>query len=130
MAWEVYKPERTMTDGPSVTISTLGRISFNRPAAKILRHHNRNRLILLWDKDTQSVGMRPTDTQDGTYAINPNATITLTFSCTSFLNYIGYDWAHTRSFPVDWNDKEFMFVLQIPKEFLGASPRRRRFRTL
>jgi len=128
MGWEIYKPERTITDGPSVTVSNLGRVSFNRTAAKTLRAQGKPKVLLLWDKETSSVGIRPTDVQEGTYALNPEATITLTFSCVSFLNYIGYDWTRTRSFPASWDKKQGMFVFQVPKEFLGASPRNRRSR--
>lgn len=126
LGWEVYKPERTITDAPAVTISSMGRVSLNKAAAKLFRSKRKHRVSFLWNRDIASVGIRPTDKQEDTYLLSSDAAITLTISCATFLNHIRYDWSQKRSFSASWDHENSMLVFQIPKEFLGALPLKRR----
>jgi len=102
------------------TFTMLGRISLNKAATRILEKDAVEFVILLWDRDAKRMGIRPITKKDPrsyrvSYGKNGNGA---GFSAKTFFDFIDYDYSVTRSFPVEWNDKENMFEGQIPPEHL------------
>lgn len=127
MAWELYRPERNTSGDPSVTLSTMGRMMFNKAATKKLSELKVRRAELLWDQTQGRMGIRPSSSPNAIYSLRiPESLNHTSFSCSSFLNHIGYDWSKTRSFPATWDDQQKMYVIKLPKEHLGHVPLNRR----
>jgi hypothetical protein len=127
MAWEVYRPERNTLGEPAVTLSPTGRMVFNKAATKKLHDLKLRRAELLWDPARALIGVRPSSSPSASYSLRiPESMNNTSFSCSSFMNHIGYDWSKTRSFPASWDEKQKMYVIEVPKENLGHKPLNRR----
>jgi len=120
MAWEVFERDRVVSGEPTATITKMGRISLNKIAALTFADKKAEYAELLWDKETHSVGVRNSEKKKGvfrlSYGDNGNG---VGFSCSTFLNYIRYDWTQSRNFPAQWDASEQMFFFQIPAEHIG-----------
>jgi len=124
MAWEVYKRKLMRVGEPSVTLSKMGRIAFNKIASDILYAKGVTEVRCLWDKDSQRCGIQiAKGKEDGVYPIKfGDATGNgAGFSAVTFMNWLKYDWTETRSFPADWDEENDMFVFSIPKEHFGSN---------
>jgi len=119
MAWEIHNKERPREGTPVLTLSTTGRIVFNRFSAIIFQQEKTTRVNLLWDAERLKVGIQVSRNR-GLYAIRfapkKNGAV---ISAASFFNYIQYDWSRSRAFPATWDDKEKILMIDIPKEHLG-----------
>ncbi len=124
MAFEVFTRNFVRTTAPKVTITNLGRIAINNSASAFLRKNNEQHVLLLWDKDSSSVGIQPVKKEDTrTYplrAYGPKGRSGTGFSAVTFLNFVNYDWSETRSFGVEWNDTRQMLVFGLPAEHLSG----------
>ena len=122
MAFEVYQREFVRTTAPKVTITNLGRFAINQSAAMMLRKKQEEFVLLLWDKATGTVGIRPVEKEDRrTYrlrAYGPKGRSGAGFSAVTFLNYIHYDWGKTHSFDVEWRAADSVLAFTIPQELL------------
>ena len=125
MAWEVFKRDRIGVGEPALTITSMGRIALNKTASLRLQDQQVENVELLWDRVGSKIGFRSSSLPHrGTYRIifgeNANGS---GFSCTTFLNHIGYDWSETRSFPLEWTASEEMYIVDLPREHFAKGGR-------
>ena len=124
MAWEIFTRQVIRTGTPTVTITTMGRISLNKTATITLEKNAVEFVLLMWDKDNHQIGIRPISKKDPrayrlSYGAKGNGA---SFSAVTFLNYTNYDWSKTRSFPVEWNQQEDYFQFKVPAEHFTGKP--------
>lgn len=118
MAFEIFSRERHYSGNPSVTFSTSGRVAFNKAATIQLQKDKVEKVLLLWDKAKRVVGMRPVTENDArAYKVHWNRRGDGGgFSATTFLKFIEYDTSETSSLPMEWDEKEKMFLIEIPQQ--------------
>lgn len=122
MALEIFNRKIRLTGEPAVTFTNTGRFAFNKSATAYFEERAVEFVLLLWDPDNNQVGVRPITKKDNRaykihFGIKGNGA---GFSATTFLKYIGYDITKTNSMPAKWNEKEEMFLIEVPKEYLTA----------
>jgi hypothetical protein len=129
MAFEIYakeRPSKSLT--PMLSISQkLGRCTLNRAAAELFDKDAVQTALLLWDKETHRMGIRPLPKKDPRsfnirYARKDKVATGASFSGVMFLNHIGYDLSETKSYPIRWNAEEGHFEVELPKERFGVPP--------
>ena len=118
MPYEVYTRTRIRAGSPSVTITTLGRISLNTAATRFLEKKEAKFLMLLWDAEAKRIALKVATEPSKTsytisYGVKGNGA---GFSAKTFLDHIGYDQSKTSSFNADWNEPEEMFEVQLSPE--------------
>jgi hypothetical protein len=123
LGYEVYEKVVKRMTSPTLTISKLGRLSFNAAAAEMLRKNAVEYVLVLWDKDTRKVAVRSTAKKDPrAYTIRYAQKYRLAgFAAKTFLNHIQYDFTETHQYPCTWNEQDDMYEIQLPAErFKGA----------
>ena len=130
MSFEVYdRKRRPVTGTPMVAFTKLGRINFNIVATRELENKKVMAVLLLWDKETRRVGIRPTTNDDvRSYKLHKSGKGNASgFSASTFLEYIGFDPSQSRSIAASWNDIDSMYVVEVPAEYLkpGSTVRKR-----
>lgn len=121
MGYEIYQRTTTHKETePTVSIGKLGRIGLNRATTKVLRDHGVERVLLMWDKDRQKIGLRPIAKKDSrAYSIIYGRKDAYAMvSGKSFLAHIGYDTSESRTYSIQWNEAENMLELDIPAQHL------------
>jgi hypothetical protein len=123
MAFEIFSRKIQRGGPPSVTFTTLGRLSFNMTATAQFEKNAVENVLLLWDKEKRLIGVRPITKKDLRaykvhYGKKGNG---CGFSAKTFLRYIGYNEGNTRSTPARWNEQEEMFIIEVPGEYLRKS---------
>ncbi len=118
MPFEVFSRKTSRVGTPMMTFTTLGRIALNKSSTRTLEKDAVEFVVLLWDRDSRRVAIRPLTKKDPrayrvAYGKNGNGA---GFSAKTFLDYIEYDYSVSRSFAAEWNDKEGQFEAQIPVE--------------
>lgn len=121
MPFELFTPEKAVPRGePMVTITSYGRIAFNKAATHRLEKTGVKFLNVLWNSDTREVGITSAEKSKNSFALsygtNGNGAA---FSCVPFLVYIRYDWEKTRNFEVLWNENSSMYIFTLNEAFLG-----------
>ncbi|MGA8764831.1 MAG: hypothetical protein WB562_18325 [Candidatus Sulfotelmatobacter sp.] len=111
-----------------VTLMATGRMSLNKIAGKRLEENAIEHVLLLWDKDVRRVGIKPITKKDTrAYKLSYSSTHNAAgFSAVTFFRFINYDWDKTRSYQIEWNEDENMYVFSIPAEHLSGSARMKR----
>lgn len=124
MAWEIFERKIRKRGSPAITLNKLGRISLNKTATAVLEKEAVELVLLLWDADKHQIGIRAT-TKKGdprayrlAFGQKGNGA---GFSAKTFMDYIGYDFSESRSFPARWEEAESTFVAEIPEEHLRGS---------
>ena len=118
--WEIFTRKVRKRGTPAITFSTLGRISLNKAATVPLEKEAVESVLLLWDATSRSVGIRPITKRDDrayrlAYGKKGNGA---GFSAKTFMDYIGYDYSESRSFPLRWDEHESVYIAEIPSEHL------------
>ncbi len=127
MSWQDFTRQVLRNEEPSVSITKLGRMAFNKAATLILRDENASHVVLMWDSELHRFGVRVAAPKaSGAYKLSyaDNGT-SAGFSSVTFLNFIKYDWTATRSFVAEWDSKTKLFIVAVPLEHFGASGDRR-----
>ena len=127
MGYEVFSRKTSRAGTPMLTISKLGRISFNKHATNRLSKDVVEFVILLWDKEARRIAIRPISKKEPrayrvTYGIKGNGA---GFSAKTFFDFIEYDYTESRSFPVEWNDQENMYETKISAEHFKSVAQRK-----
>jgi hypothetical protein len=127
LGYEVYEKVVRRTTSPTMTISKLGRLSFNAAAAETLHKSAVEYVLLLWDKDARKVAVRSTAKKDArAYTIRYAAKYKLAgFAAKTFLNHIQYDFTTTNQYPCTWDEQSEMYEVQLPPERFNAQEPRR-----
>jgi hypothetical protein len=116
MGYEIFEKTIRRDTEPRVTISTLGRLQFNASASKVLYKHAIEAVLLLWDKDTRKMAIKSKSGKDERayqmrYAKKSKGA---GFAARTFLEWCGYDYSQTKSYPCEWNEGESMFEVSLP----------------
>jgi hypothetical protein len=122
MGFEIFTRKMTRTTDPMVTMMSTGRISLNKTASARLHDKAIDRVVLMWDKDTRRVGIKPFTKRDSrTYKISYSGKgNSAALSTVTFFHFIDYKTDKTRSYPVNWSDDEGMYIFTIPPEHLAV----------
>ena len=125
--FKIFEKKAMRTTEPLATLMVSGRIGLNKTASARLVENAVERALLLWDEETRQVGIRPLSKKDPrSYKLNQSKkAASLALSTLTFFQHINYKLDKTRSFPVEWNDEEGMYVFTIPAEHLNASARKK-----
>ena len=125
MAFEVFSRKAQYKGNPSVTFTALGRLAFNKAATVIFQKEKVVDVILMWDKEKRLIGLQPiTDKDNRSYKIRYNKRGDGSgFSATTFIKYIGYSAADTKSMDIEWDEEKKMFLIEVPEENLKQTQR-------
>ena len=118
MPYEIFERKTRRTSDPSITIDSHGRFVFNKSATEVLRRDAVERILILWDQESQKVAVRPLTRKDPrsyriSYSTKGNGS---SFSAKTFLDHIEYDYSESYSFP--WKEADGMFEIEMPTEKL------------
>lgn len=122
MPYEVFTRKQHRIQSPAVSIHPAGRMYFNQEATSQLQAAGVKRILLLWDKEHCRLGLKSATKSDKrAYNIafsykGSGAGVT----AKQFLKWINYDTTPgTLTIEAEWNDKEKMFEVTIPREKVG-----------
>ena len=118
MGYEVFEKSTTRVKVPTISVTKNGRISFNSAATRKLREMGIEAVLLLWDKDTSKFAVRKTHKNDiRAHKIRVQREGSI-ISAKAFLSHIGYDYSETMTLPANWNNKEKIFEVELPRKRL------------
>jgi hypothetical protein len=120
MSFEIFNRKVQWSGEPAITLNKLGRISFNKTASLKLQQEAVESVLLLWDEEKRLIGVRPITKKDNrAYRISWSTRGDgCGFSSSTFLKYIGYNMSESRSFPAQWDEREQIFKIEVPQEYL------------
>jgi hypothetical protein len=122
MAYEVFEKKSMARRGtPVMSISKLGQVVFNQPAAGILQKEAIERVLLLWDSSAKKLALKATSNKNDprayTIRFNPKGN-GASFSAKTFLDYIGVDFEQRKQLAVEINtNSEYFIETKIPDSF-------------
>ena len=124
MPWEIFERKVQRSSEPTVSISKLGRIGFNRATTKILADAQAQQVLLLWDAESHRFGVKPIAKRDRrAYTIHYGKDQAWSgFAAKTFLEHVKYDYGKTSSFPCEWDEQERILIVQLPR---GTNDRER-----
>ncbi|SRR6266851_4715720 len=122
MAYEVFRRTGVRVEAPTLSIVPDGRIAINAAAARILAEAGVKSALLLWDKANHKVAIKAAQKGDkNAYSVSlaPDSH-SGHIRAKAFLSYIGWS-AHQREMlPATWNEREKMFEITLPSEYVGS----------
>ena len=123
MAYEVFERIIKRVTSPMLTISSLGRLSFNTAASETLHKKAVVDVLLMWDKESRKMAIRSINKKDDrSYRMRfSRRNKAAGFAAKAFLEYIGYDYSASKAFPCVWNEDQGMFEISLPAEALKPS---------
>jgi hypothetical protein len=123
MPYEIFTRKIPRMGTPTLGFSKIGQITFNQSASRILQKEAVEYVLLLWDGAANTIAMKSTSNKKDprAYRIRYNDKGNgASFSAKTFLDYIGLDLSERRTFPVELNPNNEMFVeAQIPESFFN-----------
>jgi hypothetical protein len=127
MPYTIFERKTPRLGSPLISFSKIGQIFFNQGAARILQKEPVEFILLLWDEVEHKLGIKSiTNKKDPrAYKIHYNTKANgCSFSCKTFLDYTGINYAERKSLPVEINPNGEMLVeVKIPDSFfLKKSP--------
>ena len=130
MAYEVFKRTAVRVEQPSLSLVPDGRIAFNAAAVRVLTGAGVKSVLLLWDKTSRKVALKAAAKgEKDCYAVSiVKGTYSGSLRAKSFLSHIGWSAPKRTMLPATWNEKEKMFEITLPSEYVGSesSPGSRR----
>ena len=113
MAFELYDPDEPRHHVESVTLMKAGRLALS--SATFKRYWDGKRYALLFfDKQTQRIGIKPVaDPVKSSYEIAEGLKGNHQIGATAFCKKFGIKHEKARKFPVQWDEKEQMVIIQL-----------------
>lgn len=115
MGFEIFN--RGLTRGMDmmfISISKTGKIALNKGATAIFKKMQSEFALLMWDKETGTIGIKPTtEMVQGVYKIRNTKSGRCDFSAVPFFRYIGYDFSVTHAYEIRWEEGEGMFTAAL-----------------
>jgi hypothetical protein len=123
MAYEVFERVIKRVTTPMLSISSLGRLSFNTAASDMLHRMAVADVLLMWDRENRKIAIRSINKKDDrSYRMRfSRRNKAAGFAAKAFLEYIGYDYSESRSFPCVWNEDQGMFEISLTAEAFKPS---------
>jgi hypothetical protein len=123
MAMEFFSRKVRQTGSPSAAFTKMGRVAFNIMATANFEKKGVECVLLGWDKERRLVGIKPisiTKKDLRAYKLRAGGKKGngSGFTASTFLRHIGFDLSETKSMPIEWDDKEEMFLVEVPEEYL------------
>jgi hypothetical protein len=119
MGYEIFSKKRKYIGVPAISITKFGQLHFNKASSVILQKEAVENVLMLWDKERKSVGIRAINKKDSrSYNMRwSKRGDGASFSIASFLRHIEYNATESRSFQVQWDDEQRMFEFTINGEY-------------
>lgn len=125
MAWKRFSLKRVKsTSSPSATINKLGLIWFNRAAADLIGDSTIAYVEFFHHASTNRIGVRPLkeETEDSYKLTSLAARGSRKVFAAGFLKNINHSFSETRRYPVLWNGRTRMLVIDMTQgEPIGSS---------
>jgi hypothetical protein len=120
MAYEVFKRSGVRVEEPSVSLVPDGRITFNAAAVRLLSQAGVKFVLLLWDGSTKRVALKAAAKgHKNAFAVSiVRDSYSGSLRAKSFLDYIGWNAPKRTRLPAAWHEKERMFEITLPKDYL------------
>ena len=114
MAFETFTGRQTVTNEPRVSILKQGNFNFNNGASKILHDKSVAFLQLLFDKETNRIGFKPSGKgKPGAYKLRESKGGSQ-ISGMAFLKHYQIPYkSGTRSYPASWDDEQKMLIIDL-----------------
>ena len=122
MAYEVFKRTAVRVEQPSLSLVPDGRIAFNAAAVRVLTGAGVKSVLLLWDRTSRKVALKAAAKgEKDCYAVSiVKGTYSGSLRAKSFLSHIGWSAPKRTMLPATWNEKEKMFEISLPPEYVGS----------
>ena len=122
MAYEVFKRTGVRVESPTLSLVPDGRITINAAAVRILTHAGVKAVLLLWDKANNKMALKAASRADrNTYAVSiAGETRSGSLRAKTFLAHIGWNAPDRERLPAVWDEKEKMFEVSLPPQYLGS----------
>ena len=120
MAYELFKRTGVRVESPTLSIVPDGRIWINAAATRILVEAGVKAVLLLWDKANHKVAVKAAPKGDkNAYAVSltPHSH-SGSLRAKAFIAHIGWSAPTREMLPAAWNQKERMFEVTLPVQFL------------
>jgi hypothetical protein len=108
-------------DEPSFSFGPSGAIRVNAAASRVLLSAGIKAVLLLWDKSLRKVAVKAAPkVNKNAYAVSFSGAHSCTIRAKAFLGFIGWDAPDRRTLPANWNEKEKMFEITLPRSAKDA----------
>jgi hypothetical protein len=123
MAYEVFKRTAVRVEQPSLSLVPDGRIAFNAAAVRVLTGAGVKAVLLLWDKTSRKVALKAAAKgEKDCYAVSiVKGTYSGSLRAKSFFSHIGWSAPKRTMLSATWNEKEKMFEITLPPEYVGSA---------
>jgi len=120
MPYEIFTRKTPRMGNPTVSFSKIGQMAFNQFAARILQKDAVEFVLILWDGEQRKLAIKTTSNKKDprAYRIRYNDKGNgASFSCKTFLDFIGLNYAERKAIPIEINTNSEMLVeVRIPDE--------------
>jgi hypothetical protein len=121
MGYEVFKRTGIRVESPTVSLVPDGRITINAAAVRILIQAGVKTVLLLWDKANNRMALKAASRADkSTYAVSMTGHHSGSLRAKLFLVHIGWNAPNRQTLPAVWDEKEKMFEVSLPPQYLGS----------
>jgi hypothetical protein len=122
MAYEVFTRTAVRVEEPTISLVPDGRMAFNAAAVRILIEAGVTSVLLLWDKSNYKVALKAATKADkNSYAVSiVRASHSGSLRVKSFLHHIGWNAPKRTMLPMKWRERDRMFELTLPREYVGS----------
>jgi|HubBroStandDraft_1064217.scaffolds.fasta_scaffold37568_6 hypothetical protein len=126
MAYEVFTRTSVRVEEPSVSLVPDGRMALNAAAVRILKGAGVKSVVLLWDKANNRIALRAAGKGDkNSFAVSTvRDSHSGSLRAKSFLGHIGWNAPKRTLLPATWNEKDRMFEITLPQEYVSLATRR------
>ena len=100
---------------PMISIWKIGQISFNTDAKRRFKLDDFTHAVLFFDSDTRAIGIMLTNDPDevGALKLIIPKTGGRGISAKKFLNFHDIDYSESKSYPVEYDENEKMYIFQL-----------------
>jgi hypothetical protein len=123
MAYEVFKRSGVRVETPSLSLVPDGRIALNAAAVRVLTGAGVKSVLLLWDKTNNKLALKAAPKSDrNAYAVSiVRDSHSGSLRAKSLLTHIGWSAPKRILLPATWQEKEKMFEITLPREYVGSA---------
>lgn len=119
--YEIFSRKAPRMGNPMMSFTKIGQITFNTLAAQALQKAAIDSVLIMWDTEERKVALKSTSNKKDSrvYRLRyHDAGNGASFSCKTFLDYIGIDYSQRRGMIVEINPNHEMVVeVKIPDEY-------------